>query len=135
MTGRPSSYTVEVGERICQRIANGEALSHICRDDDMPGRQTVLDWMNAVGVEFDAFRANHARAREAQADVMDELIMEVADACTSETAAADRVKIGAYQWRAARLNSKRYGDKLGLGHADGLEPVKLGVSVEFVKPS
>ena len=51
------------------------------------------------------------RAREWQADYMDDLILETANDCTAETAQADRVKIGAYQWRAARLKPKVYGDR------------------------
>lgn len=102
-----STYTAEIGDIICQRVAAGESLRAICDDADMPDRTTVWRWLN----EHETFATNHARAREAQADVMDERILEVADACTSDTAAADRVKIGAYQWRAARLNAKRYGDK------------------------
>ena len=38
-------------------------------------------------------------------------ILAVADACTVETAAADRVKISAYQWRAAKLAPRKYGDR------------------------
>jgi hypothetical protein len=124
-----STYTPEVGDKICERVAMGESITDICLDSDMPSRVTVWRWLK----EVPEFETNHMRAREAQADVMDEKIMTTADACTAETAAADRVKIGAYQWRASRLNSRRYGEKLGLGHADGLDPVKLGVSVEFVK--
>ena len=37
--------------------------------------------------------------------------METANACTPATAQADRVKISAFQWRAAKLKPKVYGDK------------------------
>ena len=42
---------------------------------------------------------------------MDDLILETANACTPATAQADRVKISAFQWRAAKLKPKVYGDK------------------------
>lgn len=63
------------------------------------------------------FAAKCARAREAQADLMDERILEVADNCTPETAQADRVKISAYQWRASKLAPKKYGDKVVNEHS------------------
>lgn len=60
---------------------------------------------------------------------MDEKILEVADNCTPESAPADRVKLAAYQWRAAKLKPKVYGDKVQteVTGADGgpIETVEL----------
>jgi len=115
--GRPSNYTFELGQAICEQIADGDSLRSICNDENMPNRTTVLRWLEANP----EFAAIHARAREAQADVMDDKIMSTADACTPEDANAARVKIDAYKWRAARLAPKRYGEqsKLALTGADG----------------
>lgn len=107
-TGRPSTYSEKTVEEICDRIADGESLRRICEDKTMPDRRTVLRWLDV----HPAFAAKYARAREAQGDAMDEKILAVADACTNETAAADRVKILAYQWRAAKLAPKKYGEKV-----------------------
>jgi hypothetical protein len=41
-----------------------------------------------------------------QADLMDDLILETANACTPATAQADKVKIAAFQWRASKLMPK-----------------------------
>lgn len=108
--GRKSDYTEETAELICHRIANGESLRAICEDEALPSRRTVERWL----IERPDFVARYVRAREAQADVMDEKILAVADACTNETAQADRVKIMAYQWRASKLAPKKYGDRLEL---------------------
>lgn len=106
--GRRSDYTEELAEVILDAIMDGRSLREICQSDDMPDRRTVLRWLEANA----EFAAKCARAREAQADLMDEKILAVADACTVETAQADRVKIAAYQWRASKLKPKVYGDKL-----------------------
>jgi hypothetical protein len=108
--GRPSDYDDTVAEVICDLITDGLSLRTICEREDMPHRITVLRWLDKHG----DFATKYARAREAQADAMDERILAVADASTNETANADRVKIAAYQWRAARLKPKVYGDKLDL---------------------
>ncbi len=76
----------------------------------------------------EAFAAKCARAREMQADYMDDLILDVAHACTPETANADRVKISAYQWRASKLAPKRYGDKVTNVVEGGDRPVELAVT-------
>lgn len=106
--GRPSLYTLELVDDICHRIADGESLRQICALDGYPDRNTVLRWLG----DYPDFAAKYARAREAQADVMDDKILTTADACTPDTAAADRVKIAAYQWRASKLAPKVYGDKV-----------------------
>lgn len=101
----------------------------ICMSDTMPNRSTVLRWLNAN----EDFAAKCARAREAQADYMDHKILEVADNCTSETAAADRVKISAYQWRASKLAPRKYGDKLELS-SDPENPVQMPVMITLSAP-
>lgn len=45
---------------------------------------------------------------------MDDRILEVADATNEDNAQSARVKIGAYQWRAAKLKPKVYGDRTQL---------------------
>ena len=111
--GRPSSYTAELTDRICNELIEGKSLIKICEADDMPHRCTVIRWLG----EHPEFATKYARAREAQADVMDDLILDVASKSTAETAQSDRVKIGAYQWRAAKLQPKKYGDRLDLNHS------------------
>ncbi len=94
---------------ILDRIAEGESLRTICKTKGMPHRATVDRFL----LENPEAAAKHARAREAQADHMDAIILETANDTLSgkyEPNAA-RVAIGAFQWRASRLWPKRYGDK------------------------
>jgi hypothetical protein len=104
--GRPTIYTPELADLICERLANGESLAEICADRSMPGLRTVVRW----AAENEGFGAEYARAREAQAEVMDAKILATADEAGKDPAAA-RVKIGAYQWRAAKLAPKRYSER------------------------
>ncbi len=105
--GRPSRYSPELVDTICDQISEGNSLRSICLDPDMPGLRTVLDWLT----KYEEFRDKYARAREQQAEVMDDKILAVADSSTAATAHSDRVKIDAYKWRAAKLCPKKYGDK------------------------
>lgn len=109
---RPSSYTDALADEICGLLIDGESLRKVCERDDMPNRRTVMRWLETQS----GFAAKCARARELQADLMDDLILDTAEATTSENAAASRVKIAAYQWRAAKLAPKRYGDSQTLKH-------------------
>lgn len=110
--GRHTDYTEELATAICERLMNGESLRRICSDEEMPNRSTVLRWQ----ASNEEFAAKCARAREEQAEYMDDLILDVANACTPETAPADRVRISAYQWRASKLKPKKYGDRQEVEH-------------------
>ena len=114
--GRPSKFSDHLADLIADEIVDGKSLRTFCANPDMPHRRTVERWL----AEMPEFAARYARARECQADVMDEKILEVADACTSETAAGDRVKIDAYKWRASKLAPKRYGDRQEVNHSGGM---------------
>lgn len=116
---RPSSYSRKIDEKICDFLAEGFSLVKICEMPDMPNRSTVMRWMAAE----DDFATRCAHARALQADLMDDMILDVANASKSETAASDRVKISAYQWRASKLAPKKYGDKLDLNVSGKLETI------------
>jgi len=108
--GRPSKYSEELTTTICNRIAQGESLVDICKTPGIPHYITVIRWL--AEEDKRTFATKYARAREAQADVMDAQILRIAEQCTPESANADRVKLVALQWRASRLAPKKYGDRV-----------------------
>jgi hypothetical protein len=109
--GRPSIYTQELADRICERLASGESLRAICGDDGMPSWPTISKWLN----EKPGFVTQYARAREDQAEAHADRIIEIAD---DETIDANhkRIMVDARKWVASKLKPKRYGDKLDLEH-------------------
>jgi len=117
--GRPSLYTPELADLICERVAEGESLRKICADDDMPHRSNVERWLS----QDPDFAAKYAHARERQGDLMDEEQMEICRQIkTKEIAAAEaRVLVGVLQWRASKLAPKRYGEKIDVSHSGGID--------------
>ena len=75
MAGRPSIYTEELADEICERISQGESLVKICQRDDMPGYTTVSRWR----ADNERFRLRFARAREDAADFLSYEIKDIAD--------------------------------------------------------
>lgn len=62
MTMGATAYTRAIADEICQRLAAGEGLRALCREEAMPPRRTVQDWVKR---DVDGFAARYARAREA----------------------------------------------------------------------
>lgn len=108
--GRPSVYSDELADTICERIAGGESLRRICSEAGFPNRQTVLNWL--ADSRFAQFSAKYARAREYQADYLAEEMQDVADIATPDDVQVARLRVLTMQWRASKLAPKKYGDKL-----------------------
>lgn len=108
--GRPSKYNDEVADQICNWISEGKSLRSFCRDENNPGLRTVLDWLNDD--EKQSFRVKYARAREIQAEVMADELLEIADDTKPDQLklAHDKMKIETRQWIAAKLLPKKYGN-------------------------
>lgn len=130
---RPSEFTEATADAICERIADGESLRAICRDEGMPSKATVFRWLAAN----EAFQDQYARAREAQADSLFDDVLEIADdsrndwmerngegdpgwALNGDHIQRTRVRIDARKWMAGKLRPKVYGEKLDLSGNVGL---------------
>lgn len=103
---RPSDFTQEMADHICERLSEGESLRSICRDAGFPDKATVFRWL----IANKEFRDQYARARETQADAIADEILNIAD--EAEDAAKARVQIDARKWLAGKLRPKVYGDKI-----------------------
>jgi hypothetical protein len=133
--GHPSLFTTELGDEICNRIADGESLRAICEEADMPDKATVFRWLLAE--EHKDFSNQYSRARDIQADVLFDEIHQIADTpqkgtktvrrgegdnSTVETTEADmiehrRLQIDARKWLIGKMAPKKYGDKQTHEHA------------------
>ncbi|HEX6215302.1 MAG TPA: hypothetical protein VFZ38_10810 [Vicinamibacterales bacterium] len=107
---RPSEFTVETADRICARIAGGESLADVLRDDDAPGYSTVMQWLRA----HPEFAENYARAREEQGEYDADQVGHIARKVLSGDIGHQeaRVAIDAYKWTAAKRKPKVYGDRV-----------------------
>lgn len=82
MTGSPTKYTTALTDIICERIADGENLRSICRDEAMSIKLTVLAWL--ADDDKTAFRTKYAQAREIQADGFVDEMVEIANEGTND---------------------------------------------------
>ena len=143
--GRPSDYDIEVGDRICEIVATTTlSLKNICgKDETLPAVISVLRWLRL----HEEFRSQYARAKQEQADLLAEEMIDIADDGSNdlmtivkgdqtyevenkEVVNRSRLRIETRKWIASKLKPKKYGDKLDLT-SDG---DKLGFA-DFLKQS
>lgn len=125
--GRPSDFTEEIANAICERIAVGESLRAICSDEAAPDKATVFRWLASNS----DFRDQYTHAREMQAETYADEMVEIADEAKDANLA--RLQIDARKWKASKLAPKKYGDKIAhVGGGDGDEPIKSALTVTFV---
>jgi len=131
--GRPTDYTPELAVEICSRLATGESLRSICRDDHMPNKTTVFKWL--FENKFPEFNDQYAQARAMQAETMAEEMLDIADDGTNdwmerfdsegnatgyqlngEHVQRSKLRIDTRKWAASKLLPKRYGDRITTEH-------------------
>jgi hypothetical protein len=122
MAGRPTIYTPELGDVICERLASGESLIGICEDEGMPCESAVRAW--ALNPEHDIY-AKYTRARELQAERMADEIIEIADERTgdkrtlrdgsevidNEAIQRSRLRVDTRKWYLSKVLPKKYGER------------------------
>jgi hypothetical protein len=130
--GGQGTYDRETAYAICVRLARGETLKGICRDEEFPPESTVRRWALE---DVDGFAARYASARQVGLDAMADQLLEIADDASKdykldshgnlvpdhEHIARCRLRIDTRKWYLAKLAPKCYGDKVdvNVGGQDG----------------
>ena len=124
--GRPSTYTEEMGNLICDKLTEGMSLRKLCMLDEFPTASTVYVWLD----RFPEFVEKYARAREAATEDMLEEILEIADHPELD-AQEKRVRIDTRKWAMGKLKPKKYGEKqvVDVGNKDG-ETLKVDSNID-----
>jgi hypothetical protein len=142
---RPSKYTEKLAEEICRRIADGESLLLICRDDKIPTRSTVNLWL--VDGKHKTFSDNYERAVNIRTDNMFDDLIEIADdgrndfmerenenggtwwEFKNEHVQRSRLRVDTRKWYLSKVMPKKYGDKLDVtsdGRSLAADPATQG---------
>lgn len=127
------TYSTELGDKICELLAEGNSLRSICKMEGMPVISTVLKWvvMGERGDEvYKPFAEQYAHAREAQAELIFDEMVDIADDSSgdatrngdgrivmdSEFAQRSKIRIETRKWVLGRMKPKKFGEKTTLEH-------------------
>ncbi len=115
-------YSPEIAKEILDRLAAGESLLGMCREEHLPDESSVRGW---VTYDYNGFRKPYQVARDCGLDTMADSLLEIADdsrndymekegktVLNSENIARSRLRVDTRKWYMAKLAPKRYGDRL-----------------------
>lgn len=135
-TGRPSKYTPEIAQHICEQLSEGVPLREICRGEGMPAWRTVYDWMG----RSEDLSAAIARARDIGYDAIAEECLRIADTphmgqkqvmgedgatVTVEDMLGHRkLQVETRLKLLAKFHPSKYGDRVGLHGVNNAPPIQ-----------
>lgn len=135
-----TTYTVELGDEICDRIVNGESIRSISNDKHMPNPSTIFKWIN----DIPEFSNKYTRAKDAQADYFAEELLDIADDGSNdwmtkrfgetevevpnpEVLQRSRLRVDTRKWLMSKFKPKKFGEKVQHTGEDG-GPIQFSVT-------
>ena len=134
--GRPTKYSRELALEICTRIPN-ETLREICRDEHIPTKTTIFEWL--LDGKHEGFSDQYTKAMDIRADNLFDEIEEIADDSTNdyierqnkdgstydaingEHVQRSRLRIDTKKWKLQKMLPKKYGDRVHQEHSGTLK--------------
>jgi hypothetical protein len=133
--GRPSKWTQEIEDEICERLSRGEPLRAICRLEGFPEWTTVYNWMESR----DGFSLRVARARENGVEAIAQDTLAMIDAppqVVVDNNGVSRIDPAYVQWTKLRTEQRmkllacwspnRYGNRVQVA-GDKENPLQVNI--------
>lgn len=127
---KPYEFDANLKAKIIERLAGGETLKKILAAPDMPSYMTVY----REEQRDEEFGRDMALARQVQAAVMADEVIEISDDATAdvdkngrvdfEVIARSKIRTDNRKWLIAKLDPKRWGDKVQTDITSGGEKLE-----------
>ncbi len=106
-----SHYNEEMAILICERIAGGDNINVISKEEEFPAQSTIYKWLD----DNEEFAEKYARARARRADSRSDRIDDYKRQCLQGVIPPDvaRVVVDIEKWQAGK-ESPKYGEKQSL---------------------
>lgn len=138
--GRPSTYSQELADKICEQLALGKSIRTVCASSDMPAMSTFFMWLR----QKPGFSEQYARAKEEATEAMAEELQDIADdsfnvivgggdKSDSARVQAYKLRIDTRKWLMSKMKPKKYGDKLDVTSGGEKLPQPIYGGIQNVK--
>lgn len=124
--GRPTDYNQELVSIMCERVASGESVRSITKDEDMPAMATFFRWLH----EKPEFKEQYTIAKELGAEALFADLLAIADdgsndyvekldqegkalgyAVNGECIQRSRLRVDTRKWYLSKVLPKVYGER------------------------
>lgn len=117
--GRPTTYSKELEDIICEKIALGSSLRSICKEETMPAMSSVFKWLREIEGFSEHYETACGERSEAQReeilDISDggiDVIKSVSEKKSGAVAQVLRLQVDSRKWLMSKMKPKKYGDKV-----------------------
>lgn len=119
--GRPSEYTQELADTICEQLSLGMSLRKVCLPEEMPEVKTIFNWFR----KYPDFLQQYEHATAERTEYQQEQLIDMGDEAIAHAQAVDfkasnavvsayKLKADNLKWSMSKMKPKKYGDKLDL---------------------
>lgn len=116
-------FSRAIFDSICELIADGQSVREICERPGMPDRKTFNRWRKVTPELQTAYDQAKVDREEA---IFDDIVY-IADTVKDPKVA--KVRIDAREWTLARMNGKKYGNRVTNEHTgEGGGPVVIAAT-------
>ena len=99
--------TTELTDQICQELMNGQPLTRICSNKDLPSLATINRWI----AKHPSFAKQITNARRVGTQYYLDKMIEELETMSAKDVGIVREKLHHYRWLASKLLPSLYGDK------------------------
>lgn len=119
--GRPTDYTPELANKICDQISQGLSLRTICESEDMPSGVSIFAWLKL----YPDFLKQYELATDERTESQQEILIDLGDRAIEHAEEADpkaanavvsayKLKADNLKWSMSKMKPKKYGDKIDM---------------------
>ena len=129
MTKYKTTFTQDIGDKICEYLEQGMTLRQACRQEGMPPEATVRTW---VRDDVQGFHTQYTRARELGYQAMADELLEISDDGSNDYMEKNgkkeyngdhmmrsRLRVDTRKWLLSKALPKMYGEKIDHTSSDG----------------
>ena len=123
LKAEPAKFSKALFDSICEKIADGKSVREICEMPGMPDRTNFRRWCKGTP----ELQAAYDQAKIDREEAIFDDIQWIADHDKDPKSA--KVRIDAREWTLARMNGKKYGNRVTNEHTgEGGGPVVIAAT-------
>lgn len=143
-TGRPTKYTKELADKICEMLSQGYSLRTVWKEEWCPDLATVFSRMRL----YPDFLKQYEKAKEESADALVEEMFDIADnwnndwmevndpdnpwyKINGEAIQRSRLRVDIRKRAASKLKPKKYWDKLAIWWDWDMDAIKSDTTIQI----